>query len=103
MFNVLTGPDAIGLENNFQHDTSPDPIQHVLPKVIEHNNRVLVSNGDVDFMITASDTLLAIQNMTWNGKLGFQEMPSTPIIITEPDLQYEAVFDGNGYNSLDDP
>lgn len=27
-------------------DTSPDPIQGVLPRVIEHTNRVLVGNGD---------------------------------------------------------
>jgi carboxypeptidase D len=30
----------------FEGDESPDPIQHVLPQVIESTNRVLVSNGD---------------------------------------------------------
>lgn len=54
-------------------------------------------------IIITNGTLLSIQNMTWNGELGFQTEPSTPIIITEPDLQYEAAFDANGYNGLDDP
>lgn len=98
VFVGTTGPD-----DNFEQDTSPDPIQSVLPKVIEHTNRVLVSNGGLDMVIITNGTLLAIQNMTWNGKLGFQSKPSTPIIITEPDLQYEAIFDANGYNGFDDP
>jgi len=93
-----TGPD-----DDYQFDTSLDPIQSVLPKVIEHTNRVLISNGDLDMVIITNGTLLSIQNMTWNGKLGFQTQPCTPIIITEPDLMYEAVFDANGYNGLDDP
>lgn len=49
-------------------DTSPDPIQHVLPQVIEATNRVLIGNGDLDMIIITNGTLLAIQNMTWNGK-----------------------------------
>jgi carboxypeptidase D len=44
-------------------DTSPDPIQHVLPKVIEATNRVLVSNADLDMEILTDGTLLAIQNV----------------------------------------
>jgi carboxypeptidase D len=99
--SVIIGPS--GPDDNEQNDTSLDPIQYVLPKVIEHTNRVLVSNGDLDMVIITTGTLLAIQNMTWNGKLGFQTEPSTPIIITEPDLVYEAIFDANGYNGLDDP
>jgi carboxypeptidase D len=100
--NVFVGTGT-GPDDNFEQDTSPDPIQSVLPKVIEHTNRVLISHGDLDMVLIRDGTLLAIQNMTWNGKLGFQRKPSTPIIITEPDLQYEAVFDANGYNGLDDP
>ncbi|KAH8791457.1 Alpha/Beta hydrolase protein [Hyaloscypha finlandica] len=38
-------------------DTSPDPIQFVLPRVIEATNRVLVSNGDLDMSIIADGTL----------------------------------------------
>lgn len=98
VFVGSTGPD-----DNFQQDSSLDPIQHVLPKVIEHTNRVLVSNGDLDFVIITNGTLLAIQNMTWNGKLGFQSKPSTPIVITEPDLVYAAAFTANGYGGVDGP
>jgi carboxypeptidase D len=98
---VIIGPN--GPDDDHQNDTSLDPIQHVLPQVIEHTNRVLVANGDLDFIIITNGTLLAIQNMTWNGKLGFQEKPSTPILITEPDLAYEAIFDANWYNGWDDP
>jgi carboxypeptidase D len=32
-------------------------------------------------IILTNGSLLAIQNMTWNGNLGFQSAPSTPINI----------------------
>jgi len=41
--------------------------------------------------------------MTWNGKLGFQKMPSTPIDIKLPDLQFADVFAENGAKGLDGP
>jgi carboxypeptidase D len=88
-------------------DTAPDPIQHVLPQVIEATNRVLVGNGDFDMIIITNGTLLAIQNMTWNGQLGFSEQPSTPINITITDLMYASVFNdsdnGAYYAGLDGP
>ncbi|GAB7351667.1 hypothetical protein MBLNU459_g2265t1 [Dothideomycetes sp. NU459] len=91
-----TGPEGEG-------DTSADPIQKVLPQVIEATNRVLISNGDYDMIIITNGTLLAIQNMTWNGQLGFQTQPNTPINITLTDLQYEAVFAENGVPGWDGP
>lgn len=93
-----TGPEEAG-------DTSADPIQHVLPQVIEATNRVLVANGDYDMIIITNGTLMSIQNMTWNGKLGFQERPSTPINITITDLQYADVFaeSANGIPGWDGP
>lgn len=93
-----TGPEEEG-------DTSADPIQHVLPQVIEATNRVLIGNGDYDMIILTNGTLMSIQNMTWNGKLGFQERPSTPINIAMPDLQYAAVFANpdNGEAGWDGP
>lgn len=84
-------------------DISADPAQHVLPQVIEATNRVLVSNGDLDMIIITNGTLLAIQNMTWGGKLGFQKAPATPIDITTPDLQYPNVFAANGAAGWDGP
>ena len=62
-------------------DRSLDPIQEVLPQVIEATNRVLISNGDWDVLIPTNGTLLPIQNMTWNGQLGFQSAPTTDFIV----------------------
>ena len=84
-------------------DTSADPIQKVLPQVIEHTSRVLIGNGDFDMIVLTNGSLLAIQNMTWGGKLGFQERPSKPINITIPDLQYEGVFDSQDSAGIDGP
>ena len=85
-------------------DLSADPIQSVLPKVIEKTNRVLVSNGNLDYEIITNGTLLAIQNMTWNGAFGFQSKPGLPIHITLPDLVYGDVFISLGFsNSTDNP
>lgn len=101
---VFTGWDA-GTGPESEGDTSPDPIQKVLPQVIEATNRVLVANGDYDMVILTQGTLLSIQNMTWNGKLGFQSAPSTPINITMPDLMYASVFaePANGIPGWDGP
>lgn len=82
-------------------DSSPDPIQNVLPRVIEATNRVLVANGDLDIDILTNATLLAIQNMTWNGMMGFQTEPATPINISLPDLQYQSLFSSQGFDGLD--
>ena len=89
-----SGPEGYG-------DTSPDPIQGVLPRVIQDTNRVLIANGDLDMDILTNATLLAIQNMTWNGKLGFQARPSMPIDISLPDLEYQNLFDTQGFKGLD--
>ncbi|KAH8694948.1 putative pheromone processing carboxypeptidase [Talaromyces proteolyticus] len=91
-----SGPEGLG-------DLSLDPIQHALPKVIEHTNRVLVSNGDYDMIIQTNGTLLAIQNMTWHGTLGFNERPSKEIYIHTPDLVYPAQFNESGYTGSDGP
>lgn len=44
-----------------EDDSSPDPIQHVLPQVIEATSRVLVGNGMWDYIIQTNGTLLSIQ------------------------------------------
>lgn len=82
-------------------DLSADPIQKVLPQVIEATQRVLVANGDYDMIIITNGTLMSIQNMTWNGMMGFQTAPTTPINVDLEDLQYEAVFADNGASGLD--
>ncbi|RAH52603.1 serine carboxypeptidase PepF [Aspergillus piperis CBS 112811] len=93
--SVFVGGDG-GPEQ--EGDFSANPIEHVLPQVIEGTNRVLIGNGDYDMVILTNGTLLSIQNMTWNGKLGFDTAPSTPINIDIPDLMYNEVFVENGYD-----
>ena len=102
--SVFVGGDA-GPEQ--EGDTSANPIEKVLPQVIEATNRVLIGNGDFDMVIMTNGTLLSIQNMTWNGHLGFEKKPETPIVIEIPDLMYASVF-GNasenpGSAGLDGP
>lgn len=99
---VFLAPYDQGPEE-YEGDLSADPIQYVLSKVIEHTNRTLISNAQLDMVIITNRTLLSIQNMTWNGKLGFQQRPSTPIVIDLEDLQYEAVFEANNLAGFDDP
>ena len=98
--SVFTGGSA-GPEQ--EGDTSANPTEHVLPKVIEATNRVLIGNGDYDMVIITNGTLLAIQNMTWNGHLGFQSKPETPINIKMADIMYASVFADNGAAGLDGP
>jgi len=62
-------------------DLSADPIQKVLPQIIEATQRVIVANGDWDMIIITNGTLMSIQNMTFGGQLGFQQKPVTPIHV----------------------
>jgi carboxypeptidase D len=100
LVEVYVGGDA-GPQG--EGDTSADPIQKVLPQVIEATNRVLVGNGDYDMIILTNGTLMSIQNMTWGGKMGFQTKPTTPINIQLADLQYQDVFAENGLEGYDGP
>ena len=59
------------------------------------------ANGALDMDILTNSTLLAIQNMTWNGMMGFQSAPSKNIVIYSPDLQYEALFEDSFGELLD--
>jgi carboxypeptidase D len=52
--NGGAGPEA-------ENDRSPDPIQGVLPQVIDATKRVLVSNADWDGLLLTNGTLLSIR------------------------------------------
>ncbi|KAF9268719.1 alpha/beta-hydrolase [Marasmius fiardii PR-910] len=56
-------------------DTSIPSTLSVLPNVIDKSVRSVIVHGLADFILTAEGTRIAIQNMTWGGKQGFQ----TPI------------------------
>lgn len=52
-----------------------------LPHVIEMTNNVIIGHGWLDYLLLANGTLATIQNMTWNGKQGFQERPSAEFFV----------------------
>ncbi|CCG82284.1 Carboxypeptidase cpdS [Taphrina deformans PYCC 5710] len=62
-------------------DSSPDVYISILPGVIERNERTIIGQGNWDYIIMSEGTKLAIQNMTWGGKQGFDTQPSTPFIV----------------------
>lgn len=53
--------------------------------------------------ILTNGTLSSIQNMTWNGALGFQSRPNQTIDITLPDLVYQNLFIEQYGSDLDNP
>ncbi|KLO06769.1 alpha/beta-hydrolase [Schizopora paradoxa] len=57
------------------NDQSIPSTLSVLPNVIEKSERTIIVHGLADFILVAEGTRIAIQNMTWGGKQGFQ----TPI------------------------
>ena len=54
-------------------------------------------------VVLTNGTLMAIQNMTWNGLMGFQTAPTAPFNVQLPDLQYAAAFAENGLAGWDGP
>ncbi len=74
----------------FPGGDNSEPSSHfAIPHVIERTNNVILVHGALDMVLIANGTMLAIQNMTWNGKLGFQERPSAPLFVpyhTDPSL-----------------
>lgn len=55
--------------------------QPVLPGVIDRTKNVIIGHGLQDFVLISDGTLLAIQNMTWGGMMGFQSRPADPLYI----------------------
>ena len=58
-------------------DTSLPSGLSVLPGVIERTERTILGHALLDYILLYNGTLMAIQNMTWNGQQGFQQGPST--------------------------
>jgi carboxypeptidase D len=60
-------------------DQSLGPAQDgVLQRVIEYTNNTIIGSGNLDFLLNTNGTLLAIQNVTWNGLQGLQSYPGKP-------------------------
>jgi carboxypeptidase D len=56
-------------------DTSAPSALSVLPGVIEKADRVIIGHGILDMILIYNGTLVAIQNMTFNGAQGFSKGP----------------------------
>lgn len=72
-----TDKAVFATKNGWDHSNSPD--RTVLPGVIEKSKRSVIQHGTWDYVLIANGSALAIQNMTWGGKMGFQKAPHTPI------------------------
>ncbi|KAL4723067.1 hypothetical protein ACLX1H_010308 [Fusarium chlamydosporum] len=65
-----------GNPNSTRSDTSLAPAQNdVLKRVIEHTNNTIIGVGRLDYILPPNGTLFALQNVTWNGKQGYQKYP----------------------------
>lgn len=52
-----------------------------LPSVIERTNNTIIGHGWLDYLLFLNGSLATIQNMTWNGKQGFQRPPVEPLFV----------------------
>lgn len=68
---LACGDETLGLVT--EGDESVPSSLFAIPPVIEKTNNVLIGSGLLDFLLFTNGTLASIQNMTWNGKQGFQE------------------------------
>ncbi|TLD26157.1 carboxypeptidase D [Venturia nashicola] len=53
----------------------------ILPSVIERSKRTIIAHGNLDYILLKDGSLLTIQNMTWNGKQGFQTAPKSDFYV----------------------
>lgn len=78
-------------------DTSPPSGLSVLPRVIERAKRSIIAHGALDGLLLLNGTLLMIQNMTWNGKQGFQSAPKGQFFVPyHTDYNNQATLAGAG-------
>ncbi|KAK8061664.1 carboxypeptidase-like protein [Apiospora phragmitis] len=62
-------------------DNSLPSNQLAIPNVIQHTNNVMLVHGALDMVLIANGTMLAVQNMTWGGKRGFDSKPELPLYV----------------------
>jgi carboxypeptidase D len=77
-------------------DTSDASAYGPIPRVIDRTGNVMITHGLNDFVLVANGTLLAIQNMTFGGKLGFQTRPESPLFVPHHDNPDLASASGQG-------
>lgn len=79
---VICGDDSLGLL--YPGDASVPSALGPLPSVIERTNNVIIGHGLLDYLLIANGSLVTIQNMTWNGKQGFQTAPPSTLNFYVP-------------------
>src|SRR6185312_8967001 len=62
-------------------DHSEPSSNHVLGRVIDGTQNVIIGHGALDFGLIANGTLMIIQNMTFGGKQGFHKRPDEPFYV----------------------
>ncbi|KAH9462608.1 hypothetical protein Pst134EB_006495 [Puccinia striiformis f. sp. tritici] len=67
--------------NIFPNDDDSGLATEILPDVIRRSKRVVIMHGEWDATLPVEGTRLAIQNVTWAGKQGFQKPLTTNLIV----------------------
>ncbi|KAG6051946.1 hypothetical protein E4U39_006469 [Claviceps sp. Clav50 group G5] len=78
------------------YDTSPWSSASIFGKVIDATKNVIIGHGTLDFLFTTNTTLMAIQNMTFGGKLGFEKRPHEPFYVPYHQRGADASIAGAG-------
>ena len=77
-------------------DMSLLPGVQALPHVIERTGNVILAQGSMDALLPTNGVLLGIQNMTWNGVMGFHSRPQDPFYVPRYGLvQDQATYYGH--------
>lgn len=77
--NSVTNPVFV---NGVDQSVNAGPgSQPVLPGVIDRTRNVILGHGSRDFLVLPDATLLTIQNLTWQGAMGFQTRPVEPLFV----------------------
>jgi len=79
--NAPLGPWTECGDVALEKDTSLPSGLTVLPSVIERSKRTIIAHGNLDYILLKEGSLLTIQNMTWNGKQGFQKEPKADFYV----------------------
>ncbi|KAK4240480.1 hypothetical protein C8A03DRAFT_41998 [Achaetomium macrosporum] len=77
-------------------DNSLPSTVSVLPGVIDRTKNVIIGHSALDMILLANGTLLAIQNMTWGGKTGFQNRPDQPFYVPYNNISTLATLAAGG-------
>ncbi|KAJ3013545.1 hypothetical protein HKX48_005704 [Thoreauomyces humboldtii] len=77
-------------------DLSDPPNYKVLGSVIDRSVRTVIAHGLLDFVLLSEGSLLAIQNTTFGGKMGFQTAPTDTFIVPKNEQSDPSTWAGYG-------